>query len=34
MVLLSGLGCQALAVEAYERQKQFVTDANHELKTP
>ncbi len=33
ILLLSGRAVQPMA-ESYEKQKQFVTDANHELKTP
>ena len=33
IILLSGRVMQPIA-ESYEKQKQFVTDANHELKTP
>ena len=33
IILLSGRAVKPIA-DSYERQKQFVTDANHELKTP
>ena len=33
IILLSGRAVKPIA-ESYERQRQFVTDANHELKTP
>lgn len=34
MIILLSRRAVKPAAQAYERQKQFITDANHELKTP